>query len=112
MSSLPWLAPVGAEMAAGASEEIGAIQSFRALHPLLGAAFWRGESSPSIEGDITISIKNYGGRLQVTVRVPSAAQFGFLELTDPEALWNELESALEFRSIRWQVDGGGRKKRS
>jgi len=112
MSTRSWRTAVGASVASGSAEDAIALASFRSNRPLLGLALFGEGQSPSTQGEVSIGLKNFGGRLQATLRVGSTGEFAFHELIDPEALWSELESALEFDRLRWQAPPAKRQRGS
>lgn len=77
-------------------------RSFTASHPLLALGFFGPGETAERYGELEIGLKNYGGVLQVTFRVPETDEFAFLEVSPLVPFWDFLEAALGDGTLRWQ----------
>lgn len=85
---------------------------FKELCPLLFLGFFGEGQTPASFGELEVGLKNYGGSLQATLRVPSADEFAFVELDPSGSILEQLETRLRDGSLRWQKARPKEKKRA
>jgi hypothetical protein len=78
------------------------LRAFKANYPLLALGLFGTDEVPALSGELEVGIKNYGGVLQATLRMPATDEFAFVELPLVDSIWGFLESSLSDGTLRWQ----------
>lgn len=88
------------------------LRAFKASHPLLYLGLFGAGEIPELQGDLEFGVKNYGGNIQVTLRIPQADEFAYLEVSPCVPFWDFLEASLSDGTLRWQKPRPKEKRKS
>lgn len=102
MSNGTFVQAVGAGAPAQSQGDSPDVSEFRRSHPILALGLFGTEHGGEGAGAVEVGVKNFGGRLQARVAIPSEETWAYVAIERPVAFLSELEAALREGMVQWQ----------